>query len=64
VEIPDAAILLTIDQVAEMIGFSTQTVRTLSKRGELPCVRVCGRSLRWRRADVLRFIEQLAAPSE
>ena len=47
--------LLTIEQVADHLGVSKKTVRRLIGRG-LPCVRL-GRVVRFRQADLLRFVE-------
>ena len=47
---------LTISDVADMLKISERTVRRLQGRGELPSYRV-GSQLRFRRADVERWIE-------
>jgi len=53
--------LLTVAQVAELLGVSSRLVWLLAEQGKLPPVRI-RRCTRWRRADVLRYIDQLAAP--
>ena len=47
--------LLTLPEVAEFLSVSPKTVRRLIGRG-LPCVRL-GRVVRFRQADLLRFVE-------
>lgn len=47
--------LLTLPEVAEYLCVSPKTVRRLVRRG-LPCVRL-GRVVRFRPADLLRFVE-------
>lgn len=47
--------LLTISEVAAFLSVSPKTVRRLTGRG-LPCVRI-GRVVRFRQADLLRFVE-------
>jgi len=55
---PPEALLLTRDQVARLLAISPEAVRTQHRLGRLPGVRV-GRVLRWRRADVERFVARL-----
>ena len=47
--------LLTLPEVAVFLSVSPKTVRRLVSRG-LPCVRL-GRVVRFRQADLLRFVE-------
>ena len=47
--------LLTLPEVAVFLSVSPKTVRRLVGRG-LPCVRL-GRVVRFRQADLLRFVE-------
>jgi len=47
--------LLTLAEVADFLSVSPKTVRRLIGRG-LPCVRL-GRVVRFRQADLLRFVE-------
>jgi excisionase family DNA binding protein len=51
--------LLTANQVAELLGVSPRTVCRLDEEGALPAVHIRS-CTRWRRADVLRYIERLA----
>jgi excisionase family DNA binding protein len=52
--------LLTAQQTAELLGVSQRLVWLLAANGDLPAVRI-RRCTRWRRADVLAFVDQLAA---
>jgi len=59
VPIPLSPELLTVEQVAELLGVSSRLVWKLAKEGELaPPVRIRS-CTRWRRADVMRYIDQL-----
>jgi predicted DNA-binding transcriptional regulator AlpA len=53
--------LLTAPQVAALLGVSPRLVWRLAERGELPRPLHIRRCSRWRRADVLSYIERLAA---
>jgi len=48
--------LLTVRQVAEFLGMSPKAVYHRAERGQLPGVIHVGRSLRFRRSDLVRFI--------
>ena len=52
--------LLTATQAAELLGVSPRLVWVLAGDGELSPVRI-RRCTRWRRADVLRYIDRLSA---
>lgn len=54
-------LLLRVDQVAEVLAISRRSVWRLSSTGQLPRpVRLPGtRAVRWRRADLERFVEEL-----
>ncbi len=49
---------LSVRQVAEMLGMTPKAVYHRAERGQLPGVFHVGRSLRFRRADLLRFIAE------
>ncbi len=49
--------LLTWEEVAEILRCSPSHIRTITRRGDLPCIKI-GRSIRYMRADVDAFIEQ------
>jgi excisionase family DNA binding protein len=48
---------VTVKQAAQMTGLSERTIRRLIDRGELPCVRVGGRSIRIRVEDIRRLLD-------
>ena len=53
--------LLTAEQVARLLAVSVKTVRRMTRRGELPRPVRIGRQVRWRLADIERFIKRLGA---
>ena len=54
--------LLTSEQVAEMLGVSHHTFRSWRKAGRAPLpVRISPKCLRWRPAEVERWIDQFSA---
>lgn len=55
--------LLTVNEVAESLRVSTMTVYRLVKSGQLPATRV-GRSYRFRRSDVQRYLDAGAVKPE
>src|SRR5262245_56997846 len=52
--------LLAVKQVADLLGISPRLVWILAKQGILPAVRI-RRCTRWRRADILAFVDHLTA---
>jgi excisionase family DNA binding protein len=52
--------LLTTEQVAELLVYSTHTVYQLKREKKLKAVVLGDNSLRFKRADVRRFIEERA----
>lgn len=53
----EADSLLRIKEVAELCGVSAQTVRRWAARGILPPpVRIGGKDLFWRKADIVQWI--------
>lgn len=54
---PPTGALLTSDEVAAMLGVKRWRVQELSRTGDLPTVRF-GRTLRYRRSAVERWIEE------
>jgi excisionase family DNA binding protein len=48
--------LLTVRQVARLLGMTPKAIYHRAERGQLPGKFYVGRSLRFRRADLLRFI--------
>ncbi len=55
--------LLKAEDIAVMLGLKVQTVYTMARRGELEKVKLSRRCLRFRAADVERFIERKAGLS-
>jgi predicted DNA-binding transcriptional regulator AlpA len=51
-------IALTVKQVAAMFGMTPKAVYHRADRGQLPGKFYVGKSLRFRRADLLRFIAE------
>ena len=51
--------LVDIKQVARLLGVSIKTVRRMKRRGQLPRPVLIGRSVRWRLADIERYIKRL-----
>ena len=50
--------LITRFDVERITGFSTSTVYRLMRRGEFPLpIRIGGRAVRWREADVRAYLE-------
>ncbi len=58
-----AQALLTVPQVAELLGMTPKAIYHRAERGQLPGALHVGRSLRFRRADLLRFIGEGRGPS-
>jgi excisionase family DNA binding protein len=56
--LPAAQIALTVKQVAELLGMTAKAVYHRAERGQLPGVFHVGRSLRFRRADLLRLVAE------
>jgi excisionase family DNA binding protein len=44
--------LLTAREVAERLGFSTETILRWARRGELPAIRLPGGAIRFRESDL------------
>jgi excisionase family DNA binding protein len=54
--VPRQPLLLTVDEVAQLLGLSRRTVWRLRSTGRIPAPVRIGRSVRWRRADVDEWI--------
>ena len=50
-------LLLDVQTVAKLLNISDRTLRTITKRGELPVVKILGRVL-YSREDVMEFVKQ------
>lgn len=55
-------LLLSVKQVAQIVASSERTLWRLSDSGQMPSPVRIGRSVRWRRSDILRWVE-LGCPS-
>lgn len=53
---PQAKQLLNIEEVKAITGFSTTTIYKLMHKGEFPQAKKCGRSTRWRLADIEDYV--------
>ena len=49
---------MTRDEVARELQVTTKTVDNLWRRGELPRPSRIGRGIRWRRADISRWLQE------
>jgi excisionase family DNA binding protein len=58
-----AQVALTVGQVAQLFGMTPKAVYHRAERGQLPGVFRVGRSLRFRRADLIRFMAEGRGPS-
>jgi len=56
--IAECAELLNVHEVAQLLTVSVRTVWSWTYDGRLAAVRLSDRVTRWRRSDVLQFIEQ------
>ncbi len=54
---PPEALVVDIRTAARLLGVCEKTVRNLTKRGELPVVRIMGRVL-YRRVDLEDFVRR------
>jgi excisionase family DNA binding protein len=46
-----------VNEVAAMVGLSPGTVTNWRSRGLLPAAAVLGRSVRWKKADIVAWVE-------
>ncbi len=60
---PPAQLALTVRQVADMLGMSAKAVYHRAERGQLPGKFYVGRSLRFRRVDLMRLVAEGRTPS-
>jgi len=51
------SLLVNVGDAAKMLNISERTLRTITKRGELPTVRIASRVL-YSREDLVEFIRQ------
>ncbi len=55
--------LVTADEAAELLSLDLGTVRNLTYRRQLPCVKVGPRGVRYRLLDLLAWIEARTRPA-
>ena len=55
--------LLTAEETAELLGLDLGTVRNMTYRRELPCVKIGRRGVRYRLLDLLAWIEERSRPA-
>jgi excisionase family DNA binding protein len=56
--LPEAQVALTVKQVAELLGMTPKAVYHRAERGQLPGKFFVGKSIRFRRADLLRSMAE------
>lgn len=49
--------LLSADQAGELLGVTTRTLHTLSKKGELPCIKM-GRRVKYDQRDIEGYVNR------
>lgn len=55
--------LITAQEVAELLSIKLATVRALTYRRKIPCVKIGRRGVRYRLLDILTFIEDRSRPT-
>ena len=53
-----APMMMTAEEIADCLQVSTRTVWRLKAKGDLPKSVKVGRAVRWRRSDIVQWIEQ------
>ena len=51
------SLTVSTEEAAEMLGVCSRTVRNLTRRGELPVIRIAG-CVRYSRQDLIDFVRQ------
>jgi excisionase family DNA binding protein len=54
----DAPLMMTADEIAQSLQLSVRTIWRLKAKGDLPKAVKVGRAVRWKRSDILEWIEQ------
>lgn len=62
-EVQEPPLLLTVDEVARLLGISVRSVWRLTSLGELPGPITLGRSKRWARRAIEEYVAGKAAQS-
>jgi excisionase family DNA binding protein len=57
----EKAMLMTTNEVASALNINPRTVRRLWRAGTLPAAIQVGKSVRWRRDDIDRYIQEKRA---
>ena len=55
--------LLTAEETAELLSMELGTIRNMTYRRELPCVKIGPRGVRYRLLDILAWIEERSRPA-
>lgn len=55
--------LVTAEEAAQLLSLDLGTVRNLTYRRELPCVKIGSRGVRYRLLDLLAWIEDRSRPA-
>ena len=50
--------MMSADEIATCLGISSRTVWRLKAKGDLPKALKIGRAVRWKKSDILEWIEQ------
>ena len=58
------SILIDVKQVAAMVGMAERTIWRLMNCGKLPMAMKIGGSRRWRKTDVLQWIDEGCKPMQ
>lgn len=60
---PELQALITVgaDEMAEILGAHPKTVLRWAREGRIPCIRIGGRVVRFRPAEVLAALQQAGA---
>jgi len=57
-------VMMTVKEIAKEIGVAPMTVYRLVHRGELPAIRISQRSLRVRREELVKYLENQQVEGE
>jgi excisionase family DNA binding protein len=60
----NAPMMMTVDEIATCLGISSRTVWRLKAKGDLPKSLKIGRAVRWKKSDILAWIEKGCPASE
>ncbi len=60
----DAPMMMTVDEIANCLQVSVRTIWRLKAKGDIPKSVNVGRAVRWKRSDILDWIERGCPPSD